>query len=79
MENYRGEPPLSDEAFEILQELIKRAAENIEHFDREHATQLSELEQRRCVLVALCRMRLSDLASDQCSSRLTQALVGCRT
>jgi hypothetical protein len=79
LENYRGEPPLSEKAFEILQELIKRAAENIEHFDREHATQLSELEQRRCVLVALCRMRLSDLASDQCSSRLTQALVGCRT
>ncbi len=74
LENYRGEPPLSHEAFEILQKLIKRAAENIEHFDREHATQLSEPEQRRCILLALCRMRLSDLASEQCVSLLSQAL-----
>ena len=79
LENYRGEPPFSDEAFEILQKVIKRVAENIEHFDREHATQLSELEQRRCILLALCRMRLSDLASEQCALLLSQALVDCRT
>jgi hypothetical protein len=76
LEIYRGEPPLSDGAFEILQKLIKRAADNLEQFDREHATQLSEPEQRRRILLALCRMRLPDLASDQCASLLSQALVG---
>jgi len=33
LENYRGDPPLSDGAFKILQALVKLAAENLEAFD----------------------------------------------
>ena len=31
LENYRGQPPLSDRAFKILQALVKAAAENLSH------------------------------------------------
>jgi Family of unknown function (DUF7005) len=34
LENYRGQPPLSDAAFRVLQALVKAAAENLERLDR---------------------------------------------
>ena len=34
---YRGDPPLSEQAFGLLQTLVQRAAENVERFDRENA------------------------------------------
>jgi hypothetical protein len=39
LENYRGNPPLSEEAFRVLQALVKAAAENLE---RRYAEQLAD-------------------------------------
>ncbi|QFS52029.1 DUF7005 family protein [Nostoc sphaeroides] len=41
LQNYRGNPPLSDGAFEILQVLVKAAAENLQRFDTEYTQKLS--------------------------------------
>lgn len=40
LQNYRGQPPLSDGAFKILQSLIKAAAENLEYFDTSQTREL---------------------------------------
>jgi hypothetical protein len=73
LENYRGDPPMSEKAFEILQTLVKRAAEKVERFDHEHAEQLRTPESQIRALIALTRMTLVDLASDEGSSQLNQA------
>jgi hypothetical protein len=39
LQNYRGQPPLSDGAFKILQKLVKSAAENLEIFERNYTQQ----------------------------------------
>jgi hypothetical protein len=66
---YRGEPPLSDAAFAVLHTLVKRAAEYLERFDREHAVQLTSPESQLRMLLALARMTLDDSASDGDSLR----------
>lgn len=63
---YRGDPPLSDGAFRVLQVLIARAAENLESFDfgREGTRGVVERALRIAVLASL---RLEDLASPEAS------------
>lgn len=70
--HYRGDPPLSDKAFEVLQSLVKLAAGNVERFDREHTDRLKTRESQLRMLLALCRMTLDELASDEASSHLKQ-------
>jgi hypothetical protein len=41
LQNYRGQPPLSDGAFKILQRLVKAAAKNLETFDRNYTQRIS--------------------------------------
>jgi hypothetical protein len=53
LQNYRGQPPLSDGAFKILQKLVKAAAENLEAFERNYTQQRrgdSRREARKAVL-----------------------------
>ncbi len=40
LQNYRGQPPLSNQAFKILQALVVAAAQNLEQFDRTFAQKL---------------------------------------
>jgi hypothetical protein len=70
LQNYRGDPPLSDGAFCVLQALVKSAAENLEGFDRENRAD------RTLMLAALSRLTLEELASPQAPSFLRQALMG---
>ncbi|MHB8520224.1 MAG: DUF7005 family protein [Limisphaerales bacterium] len=63
LENYRGDPPLSDRAFRVLQILVKRAAENLERFDRVRAGPSPEDRQEPNRLIALSRLGLDELAS----------------
>jgi hypothetical protein len=72
--HYRGDPPLSDKAFGVIQSLVKRAADNVERFDHEHAELLKTREAQLRMLLALCRMTLDQLAADACSVRLSSAL-----
>ncbi|HBS61057.1 MAG TPA: hypothetical protein DEA44_17560, partial [Firmicutes bacterium] len=58
LENYRGNPPLSDGAFRILQILVKRAAENLAQFDRENTAYLHSPVGQRAMLAALTRLTL---------------------
>lgn len=68
LENYRD--GLSDAAFRVLGVLVKAAAENLEAFDREHAGRLRGPRSQMLFLMALTRLTLEEMASDQASNRL---------
>ena len=62
--NYRGDPPLSDNTFQVLQALVRQAAQNLENFDRQYyqacpRTEIHDL----AVLITLTKSSLEDLAS----------------
>jgi hypothetical protein len=61
-ENYRGEPPLSDTAFRILQAIVKSAAELLEVFTRRHAGLLSRPAFRPLAITVLSTQTLEELA-----------------
>lgn len=63
LENYRGDPPLSEGAFKILQALVKTAAENLEAFDRKFSEQLRNSLGEAATLIALTTSTLEELAS----------------
>jgi hypothetical protein len=65
LENYRGDPPLSDGAFIVLQKLVKAAAENLERFDRIYRQSASTSGSEIAILIALATLRLEELASAQ--------------
>ena len=68
--NYQGETTLSKHAFTVLQSLVKAAAENIEHFDRYYRAELSIARNQPLMLIALTRLTLEELASDQAFEKL---------
>jgi hypothetical protein len=65
LQNYRGEPPLSDRAFTILQCLVKDAAENLERFNHRHLDELQTSASRSRLLVILTTLTLEDLCREQ--------------
>jgi hypothetical protein len=71
LENYRGQPPLSAEAFRVLQALVKSAVENLERLDRQFNPGLG---QSGSILIALTFLTLEEIASEAAESRLKQAL-----
>ena len=70
LQNYRGRPPLSDDAFSILQQLVKDAAENLGQFDHVHADTLRREAEAGHMLLALTSLTLEELASPQGGFRL---------
>lgn len=64
LEIYRGDPPLTDGAYRVLQELVRRAARYLERFDGEEARRERSLERSGAVIAALATQRLDELASD---------------
>lgn len=78
LEAYRGEPPLSDAAFVVLQRLVKQAAENLAEFDQALTPTTdgggrSPVEQT-AVLLALTRFTLEELAAEQAVELMAQAV-----
>lgn len=74
--NYRGQPPLSDESFEVLQRLVRRAAQAVEQFDRRSGAGAGSgagSGQREKVLMSLCRLTLDELASEESQELLQRA------
>jgi hypothetical protein len=71
---YRGDPPLSDEAFRLLHDVIRSAALNLESSDAPTAT----LEDRARMLAALASLRLDELASHEGKTLLEQAMESLR-
>ena len=64
LENYRGEPALSDSAFKILQILVKKAAENLERFDKQFSQQQRTHLEQVSVITTLSALTLEELAEE---------------
>jgi hypothetical protein len=64
LENYRGEPVLSDSAFKILQILVKKAAENLDRFDKQFCQMQRTPLQQVSAIVTLTALTLEELAND---------------
>ncbi|MGI8551946.1 MAG: DUF7005 family protein [Dehalococcoidia bacterium] len=78
LQNYLGEPGLSERAFKVLQALTWSAAKNLERFDARHGSQFRDAQGKALVLLALTSQTLEDLASDEAESLLLASLVGLR-
>lgn len=74
LQNYRGDPPLSDGAFQRLQALVKAAAENLEQFDRCFSNQPKLVADQLAILLALTTLTLEELASLTAVSILQMAV-----
>ena len=68
LQNYRGDPPLSDGAFRILQTLARRAAESLEDFWRQHADTLHDPAVHPYVVTGLSLFTLEELADRDAST-----------
>lgn len=71
MENYRGDPSLSDGAFKVLQAVVKDAAENLERVHQNHAEELSNEVNQGRLLIALTRLTLEELANREIVDQLS--------
>jgi hypothetical protein len=69
LQNYRGQPALSEGGFKVLQALVKRAAENLEALDSRLRPALAV----RDIFLALTRLTLEEIASEAVEARLLQA------
>ena len=72
LEHYRGDPPLSDGAFRILQHLVKRAVDNLEAWAAE-ADEASRPNGGVLTTAALTRLTVEELASRDAAERLRSA------
>ncbi len=73
LENYRGDPPLSDGAFRVLQTIACRAAGALEAFDERQADARAAPAGRARMLLALAGLGLDALAAPDAVSRLEAA------
>jgi hypothetical protein len=74
LENYRGQPPLSEEAFRVLQALVKAAAENLEGLDAHRFSGPRTPEEQARLLIELYQRTLDELASEEVDTLLRQIL-----
>jgi endonuclease III len=72
MQNYRGQPPLSNGAFRVLQRLVKAAAENLERC----LCSFGLYRQQALAIASLSNLTLEELASDEMDIRLQNSLEG---
>ena len=74
LQNYRGQPPLSDGAFQILQALVKDAAENLQRFDRQWRKEMRTASHQFLTLATLTCLTLEELASPEGCWRIQERL-----
>jgi len=74
LENYRGNPPLSDQAFKILQNLVKIAAENLEQFHNKYFNSTPTKQESISSLMALTTLTLEELASDDFETLVQESI-----
>jgi hypothetical protein len=63
LENYRGEPPLSERAFTVLAAVVRAAAAQLERFDSRRPRSAGSAEWRGRMIVAVAELGLERLAS----------------
>jgi hypothetical protein len=76
LENYRGDPPLSDDAFVVLQRLVAGAIGTLEQTAAEHLDLLASLRGLARLTYGLAKLTLEELASDDMQDRLARSLDG---
>ena len=74
LQNYLGEPRLSDGAFAVLRALVRAAAENLERFDAAHSEDGRDARSRALWVLALSTLTLEALASDGAPALLLRTL-----
>jgi hypothetical protein len=75
LQNYRGDPPLTDGSFLILQQLVRRAARNLERFDRNCALALPSVDAQPALFVALTSLTVEEIASEDGAALLSEAFL----
>jgi hypothetical protein len=63
--NYRGDPPLSDHAFRVLQRLVRAAAAQVERYDAGLPADARTAEGRARVLLAMAALTLEEIAAGE--------------
>jgi hypothetical protein len=72
--NYRGDPPLSDAAFAVLQRLVRAAALRLQEADAALDGGFRTPGGRARVLLALAELTLEEIAAGQAAGRLAERL-----
>lgn len=72
LEHYRGDPPLSDGAFRILRDLVKRAVDNLERWSAT-ADDATRPDGHIGTVLALTRLTVEELAAGDALDRLCAA------
>jgi hypothetical protein len=72
LEVYRGNPPLSDGAFSVLQTLVRRAALTVEEVDQDFGAVERNQIHRASMISALARSTIEDLAAKGAATRLSE-------
>src|SRR5215216_6612577 len=75
---YRGDPPLSDGAFRVLQRLLVDAAANLERFDRGIPPGIRSPAQTAVTIAALASFRLEELAAPGAEGLIRRAVESLR-
>jgi hypothetical protein len=65
LQNYRGNPPLSDRAFAVLQKLVVATAANLEIFDRLQIPEFQHARWRPALMKVLTQLTVEELASKE--------------
>jgi len=73
LENYRGDPRLSDPAFAALQRMVAAAAQNLEQFDRHHVPEFRHAGLLPILLMMFTGLTMEELASKQAATILAEA------
>ncbi len=73
LENYRGDPALSDGAFAVLQRLVRGAARSLASFDQRLGAEGRDPRGRAYAVLALTRLTLEQLAAEDAEASLQAA------
>jgi hypothetical protein len=76
LEHYRGTPPLSDDAFVLLQALVRSAAARLETAARNHPGICTTAQGRARCILTLASLTLSEMAADGAEVRIATRLAG---
>lgn len=71
--HYRGDPPLGDEAFKILQALASAAARNLESFDRARGAAKGTIDEKARAILALASMTVEEMACERGAELIGEA------
>lgn len=76
LQNYRGDPALSDAAFAVLQSLVRTAAAALETADAEHPGLCATAEGRARAITALAGLTLEEMADEGGADRIAARMAG---